>query len=194
MRSGLIGFVLVTLAAAITVVSCSSGQTPQAIRPASSPTSISDLLYAIPPSEYPKIPDVKVQGAPQRGSCVSIDQGGGPSGFKIRGCDSGHAEYRVIQIATQPDECVIDADRRYFSAANTHFTLCMDYNWNAKNCIQIGPAASVRAVACSPQHGRTVYRVDGVIEGGTDLGACPGLLGFTHNYRKFTICVKKQTA
>jgi hypothetical protein len=105
-------------------------------------------------------------------------------------CGSPDNGYRVIQRVSTPDECVKDADQRfYLNPAEGQWTACLDYAWSNKDCLSIGDITATRTPCdgTAPKRERPTQ----VVLNTTSTAGCP-TGGFAHPVRRFTICTETQ--
>ena len=107
-------------------------------------------------------------------------------------CGAPDNNYIVIQQTRNRDECVADADYKFWSTtADGHeYAVCMDYHWIRDTCLSITTRVSHRARcddATQPGREKPVRLALDT----TSLSRCPDG-GFAHPVRKFTVCTETQ--
>ncbi|ORB50643.1 hypothetical protein BST43_22125 [Mycobacteroides saopaulense] len=125
------------------------------------------------------------------GGCVHM--AGAPSNpsFRTVGCETPEANYRVIQRVNMPNECVPDADRRYYrNTQGNAFTACLDYAWNESTCISMAKPIPQK-VLCTDTSALNRERPLEIRTNVTDVASCPSG-GFRHPVRRFTVCTQTQ--
>ncbi|MGN7778860.1 LppU/SCO3897 family protein [Mycolicibacterium sp. 22603] len=138
----------------------------------------------------PQPPDVPgAQSAPV-GACVSLTGPQSNPSLAVVDCGSELNGYRVIQRVHTPDQCVKDADQRfYLNPEEGQWTACLDYAWSDKDCLSISDITAIRA-RCDDT---TVKRDKPmkVLVNSISTAGCPDG-GFAHPIRRFTICTQVQ--
>lgn len=142
-------------------------------------------------ADFADIPGEYVGTDNEIGSCVklagkSIDD----PVAKTVPCASPEANYRIIQIAARSNECVSDADQRYYSRTGTvETTYCLDYNWSSTDCIKMADGSGWHAVKvrCDDVESYPIEKPFSVILETASLAQCPNG-GWDHPKRKFTVC------
>ncbi|MBN7314871.1 hypothetical protein I3U70_26145 [Mycobacteroides abscessus subsp. abscessus] len=106
-------------------------------------------------------------------------------------CGSSTNGYKVIQRVSMPDQCVKDAEQRfYLDTPDGGFAACLDYAWSAKDCLSIGKVSVVRA-ACDDSTAPNREKPRSIVYDTQTAGVCP-TGGFAHPVRRFTVCTEPQ--
>lgn len=135
--------------------------------------------------------DVKTGNSDGVGSCAHL--GGKPSrpDFSPVDCSDKTANYRIVQTAKTPNDCVSDADRRYYLNIEGHEkTSCLDYNWDETSCISM-TAPIPQKVTCDDKTAASREKPVKILTSTTDAHGCPSG-GFAHPVRRFTVCTESQ--
>ncbi|WP_457156351.1 LppU/SCO3897 family protein [Mycobacteroides abscessus] len=111
--------------------------------------------------------------------------------FERLDCSNFKANYRIMQVANTPNECVQDVDRRYYrNFQGREYTACLDYNWDEQTCISmITPIP--QKVACADKSADKREKATKILTSATDTSGCPSG-GYTHTVRRFTVCTETQ--
>ncbi len=129
------------------------------------------------------------QSAPV-GACVSLTGPKSSPALSVVDCGSPSNGYRVIQRVSGPDECVKDADQRfYLNPAEGQWTASLDYAWSNKDCLSISDITAVHTPCDGAAPGRE--RPIQVVLDAISTANCP-TGGFAHPVRRFTICTHTQ--
>ncbi|WP_136629012.1 hypothetical protein [Mycobacteroides salmoniphilum] len=105
-------------------------------------------------------------------------------------CTSPQANYKIIQVTKSRNECVSDADQRYYSKnGRDESTFCLDYNWTASKCVKMAAKTAWNATVadCSDIPHFPLEKPHFVILNSESPAGCPDG-GWTHPQRKFTVC------
>ncbi|WP_131821662.1 LppU/SCO3897 family protein [Mycobacteroides chelonae] len=172
------GVVVLVCVSWITIRSCATNTQPAAPR--------NKVL-----ADFDKIPGEFVGTGEGVGGCVNLSGKSPDNPFaQILPCGSREANYRIVQVATTPDQCVSDADQRYYSrTGKVEFTYCLDYNWSRMDCVKManGQTWFATKVSCDDIQSYPIEKPFSVILDTTSLKQCANG-GWAHAQRKFTIC------
>lgn len=125
------------------------------------------------------------------GSCVNVTGGNTDARVVVVPCGSPENNYRVIQQAAMPNECVADADRRYYhNGDDGEWTACMDLAWTEDSCLNI-TREEVKRVSCDNTEFPKRQKPVKVILNSTSIDSC-ATRGFAHPVRRFTVCTQIQ--
>jgi hypothetical protein len=117
-------------------------------------------------------------------SCGALQRTNGLATLIDEPCGSPASTYRVIGRVDNESQCVHDADLTLsWSAGGRSGATCLDYDWVAGQCLQIG-GQSVAKVECTR---RGAVQPQLAIIGAVDVSYCEGG-GIAHRVRHFTIC------
>lgn len=146
------------------------------------------------PGQIPAMTAAPIVGAPAVGSCGSLTGPRNASTFTSLPCNSTDAALKIVQIASEPSQCVADVDQRnYQSRGSVHYAGCFDFNWQPKRCIAITSEGTVLNVDCDrrPLAG-TTYRPIAFYVGVSNGNApeCPSIQ-VVHRIRKYNVCVQR---
>ncbi|WP_420872459.1 LppU/SCO3897 family protein [Mycobacteroides salmoniphilum] len=127
------------------------------------------------------------------GACASLSGKTSAATFKLTDCDNPDSNYRIIQRVATPNDCVKDADRRYYNLGDdgTEWTACMDLAWRADSCLSVQKVA-VRRVSCNDTTAENRQKPVRVISNVETVNDCQSGVGFAHPVRRFTICTETQ--
>ncbi|WP_444308616.1 LppU/SCO3897 family protein [Mycobacteroides abscessus] len=170
---------------------CSNHEVEDATRPQStSPSQVNfDQIPGQFPPQEPGIPGASI--APV-GACVSFEGPSNNATLKVVDCGSPSNGHKVIQRVITPDQCPADvAQKFYMNPDEGQFTACLDYAWNANDCLSIGKVTAVRA-ACDDTSKPNREKPLKVILNTTTNAGCGPTGGFPHAVRKFTVCTETQ--
>ncbi|WP_074292710.1 LppU/SCO3897 family protein [Mycobacteroides abscessus] len=142
--------------------------------------------------QYPEQPaGIPGEAIAPIGSCVSLEGPREKPSLKVVDCGSPANGYKVIQRVSMPDQCVKDAEQRfYLDTPDGGFAACLDYAWSTKDCLSIGKVSVVRA-ACNDNTAPRREKPISIVYDTQTAGVCP-TGGFAHPIRRFTICTEPQ--
>lgn len=108
-------------------------------------------------------------------------------------CGAPDDSYIVIQQVHNKDQCVADADYKFWSTtADGHeYAVCMDYHWIRDTCLSITKRDSHR-VSCNDASQPGREKPVRLVTDTTSLDRCPDG-GFAHPVRKFSVCTETQS-
>ncbi len=179
--------VLILSLATLTACGEQSGHGDPPTSSAAAAQSSFDQIEGEYPARVPGVPGA--QSAPV-GACVSLVGPQTNPSLKVVDCGSPENGYRVIQRVSTPDQCVQDADQRFYTNPEEgQWTACLDYAWSGKDCLSIGDMTAVRT-ACdgTAPHREMPVRL---VVNTTTTADCPDG-GFAHPVRRFTVCTQSQ--
>lgn len=181
---------VVALAIAVLAAACSQSEEGGPGRPDPSGSQSAAQDFDQVPGQFPPqaagIPGASI--APV-GACVSFDGPSTNATLKLVDCGSSTNGYKVIQRVATPKECPSDvAQKFYMNPDEGQFTACLDYAWNARDCLSIGQVTAVR-VACDDVNAPNRQKPLRIIPSSTDISGCP-TGGFSHPVRRFTVCTQ----
>lgn len=127
------------------------------------------------------------------GACVNLSGKTSAAVFNLTNCDSPDSNYRIIQRVATPNDCVKDADRRYYNLGDdgTEWTACMDLAWRADSCLSVQKVA-VRRVSCNDTNAENKQKPVQLISSTETVNDCASGSGFAHPVRRFTVCTETQ--
>lgn len=105
-------------------------------------------------------------------------------------CNAPDTTHRIIQRVATPNECVRDADRRYYrNTAEGEWTACLDIYWNINDCLSVTNEGTYR-VGCNDPAAPIRIRATKLVLGVANAEMCP--VGYPHPVRQYTICTEAQ--
>lgn len=175
----------------ITLTGCQSTDrdpsTPQSSSPAASPTNFADIY-----GQFPSPATTTSAGADEApvGRCVKITGKSKDAALALTDCYAPDTTHRIIQRVATPNECVRDADRRYYrNTAAGEWTACLDIYWNINDCLSVTNEGTHR-VACNDSAAPIRIRATKLVLGVANAQMCP--VGYPHPVRQYTICTEAQ--
>jgi hypothetical protein len=145
------------------------------------------------PGQFPAPAELTQAGqtlAPVRG-CVNLMGPQRSPSLKGVPCGSADNNYIVVQRVETPDQCVADADQRfYLNGEDGQWTACLDYAWRSETCLSIG-TVSAQSVSCDDLNAPNRQRPTRIQAGTTTTAGCPDG-GFAHPVRRFTVCTQTE--
>ncbi|SKT85252.1 Uncharacterised protein [Mycobacteroides abscessus subsp. massiliense] len=145
------------------------------------------------PGQYPNPQQVSspVEVGYPVGTCVKVYGSRSHTEISAAECGSLESNYRIIQRASDPRQCVSDADRLYYhNGKDGEWAACLDYAWTPESCISI-TASSVERTDCDDPKAPDKVKPIRVIVGVTDVSSCRSG-GYAHPVRRFTVCTQMQ--
>lgn len=135
-------------------------------------------------------------GSPAVRSCLSLTGARGTTRLIRKSCDDFTAEFKVVQIVLNPEQCPTDIDQRYFhSDVSKSYGLCLDYNWQRESCIQIHQefALGVKCDITLTSAEVTTYKPYSIYYNVQEMSVakCKNHFQLPYPIRKFTVCVEK---
>jgi hypothetical protein len=179
-RGALVGIVIAVLSVLVLYIASAPG-TDSSLRSApEKPVNFPQSQLVIGPL---------IAGAPAVGACGALSGSAANSRFDPESCDSERANFKVVQVASEPGACSSDVDQRYYhSAESGSWAACLDYNWTADKCLHI-QGWNVSVVDC----GRKIKgseRLTQVLVGNVAPSVCESGGGYPHPKRQFTVCTE----
>lgn len=189
LKSRSVALALMLMASAVGCSAAPPNENPAALASTESvPLDLSDI-----PGQFPTPSELTPAGkavAPVRG-CVNLTGPQHSPALKGVPCGSLDNNYIVVQRVETPDQCVGDADQRfYLNDEDGQWTACLDYAWRPEACLSIG-TVSAQAVACDDANAPNRQRPTRIQTGATTTAGCPDG-GFAHPVRRFTICAQTE--
>lgn len=125
------------------------------------------------------------------GDCVTLGGTTDDATIAKASCGSRASNYKVIGKATNSLLCPADRDNYYAESLNglEQGAFCLDIDWVVGGCMDIGGDDPQR-IDCS-ESGLQPVRVDEIVEGAGDVGACDTGYGFEYTERRFVVCVEE---
>lgn len=182
------GMVVLSVAGCSSTEPSGTGATTVRTSVASGPVDFAKI-----PGQIPAEAEMTQQGSEEApiGACVYLKGKPGSVTLNKVDCDSQDANYRVIQRVGFPDQCVNDADRRfYLGSPQGEWTACMDYAWTSEGCISVAPDKVVQA-ECDDKNLPNRERPITILFNTIDTSRCL-FGGFAHPVRRFTVCTETQ--
>lgn len=179
---------------ALAMVGCTQQSTGQSAKKTTTTSVQSNVDFTSIPGQFPApgaLTSVGETRAPV-GACVTMSGDLNNTQLEAAECTSLQANYRVIQRVSTPDQCVADADRRFYeNSPQGQYTACLDIVWDGKDCYAL--EKFIRRVACAQSSGQQLQKPVKLITSTTNANDCPndGAV-FPHPVRRFTVCMQTQ--
>ncbi|WP_067863421.1 LppU family putative lipoprotein [Nocardia shimofusensis] len=125
------------------------------------------------------------------GDCVTLGGTTTDATIAKASCGSRASNYKVIGKATSSALCPADRDNYYAETLNglEQGAFCLDIDWVIGGCMDIGGDDPQR-IDCG-ESGLQPVRVDEIVQGAGDVGACDTGFGFEYTERRFVVCVEE---
>ncbi len=181
------------VATSLLIASCSSevnldSRTSSTTASAGSSSKTPDVDFSDIAGQFPQTPDISAPDV-RRGDCVALTGSAARSSLNVVECGSAENNYRVVQIARKPWECVNDADQHYYKNKDgSEFSLCLDYAWGSKDCLLMSDHSVTRS-KCEHNAAGRVERPLTVVEDASSVTVCP-TGGYPHPTRRFVVCAE----